>query len=65
MHGDVVLESGRWVGYLDVMLSSGAVRRRVGDWPDERRARIAVREIVRNAARSIPPPPAEPDEGTP
>ena len=31
-------EHGRWIVYLDVVLVSGAVRRRVGDYHDERRA---------------------------
>ncbi len=39
---------------LDVMLASGAVRRRVGDYPDERRAAQAARIIERNATRAIP-----------
>jgi hypothetical protein len=55
VEGTLVEESGRWVGYLDVVLASGAVRRRVGDWPDEHRGRIALREISRNAARRIGP----------
>jgi hypothetical protein len=50
-------ESGRWVVYLDVVLASGAVRRRCGDWPDERRALVAAREIERNARRHIVPAP--------
>ncbi|MEZ5115902.1 MAG: hypothetical protein R2737_06510 [Candidatus Nanopelagicales bacterium] len=50
----VVPESGRWVVYLDVVLESGAVRRRVGDYPDERRAQTAARIIERNARRHIP-----------
>lgn len=50
-------EHGRWVVYLDVVLASGAVRRRCGDWPDERRARIAAREIERNSRRHIRPAP--------
>lgn len=53
---NVVREHGRWIVYLDVVLATGAVRRRVGDWPDERRALVAAREIRRNAARRIPPP---------
>lgn len=58
--GTVLEEHGRFVVYLDVVLASGAVRRRVGDWPDRRRADLAVRAIVANAARHIEPP-ARPD----
>lgn len=50
----VVEESGRWVVYLDVVLVSGSVRRRVGDHHDERRAQQAARIIERNARRCIP-----------
>lgn len=50
-------EHGRFVVYLDVVLASGAVRRRCGDWPDERRALVAAREIQRNARRHIVPAP--------
>lgn len=59
LSADAVVEQerGRWVVYLDVVLASGAVRRRCGDWPDERRARIAAREIERNSRRHIPPAP--------
>jgi hypothetical protein len=53
----VVQENGRWVVYLDVVLASGAVRRRCGDWPDERRALVAAREIQRNSRRHIRPAP--------
>lgn len=53
----VLQERGRWVVYLDVVLASGAVRRRCGDWPDERRASIAAREIERNSRRHIRPAP--------
>jgi hypothetical protein len=45
--------------YLDVVLESGAVRRRVGDYHDERRASQAARIIERNARRFIPRPPPE------
>ena len=55
----VVEESGRWIVYLDVVLESGAVRRRVGDHHDERRASQAARIIERNARRFIPRPPPE------
>lgn len=51
----VVEESGRWIVYLDVVLASGAVRRKVGDWPDRRRAEQAGRIIERNARRHIRP----------
>jgi hypothetical protein len=47
-------ESGRWIVYLDVVLDSGAVRRRVGEYHDERRATHAARIIERNARRSVP-----------
>jgi hypothetical protein len=50
----VVEERGRWIVYLDVVLESGAVRRRVGDHHDERRARQAASIIERNARRCIP-----------
>jgi hypothetical protein len=53
----VSCESGRWIVYLDVVLSSGAVRRKVGDYHDERRAAHAARIIERNARRYIPHPP--------
>ena len=53
----VVEESGRWVVYLDVVLESGAVRRRVGDYHDQRRAEQAARIIARNARRYIAPGP--------
>lgn len=51
----VVEESGRWIVYLDVVLASGAVRRRVGDHHDRRRAEQAARIIERNARRSVRP----------
>lgn len=51
----VVEESGRWVVYLDVVLASGAVRRRVGEYHDQRRAEQAARIIARNARRYIEP----------
>lgn len=50
----VVEESGRWIVYLDVVLASGAVRRKVGEYHDERRATHAARIIERNARRYIP-----------
>lgn len=52
----VVEESGRWVVYVDVVLQSGAVRRRVGDHHDERRALHAARIFERNARRCITVP---------
>ncbi len=54
-----VPESGRWIVYLDVVLESGAVRRRVGEYHDQRRAEQAARIIERNARRFIPSPPRE------
>jgi hypothetical protein len=57
----VVQESGRWVVYLDVVLATGAVQRRVGDHHDQRRAEHAARIIERNARRFLPP--AVPDRG--
>lgn len=50
----VIGERGRWVVVLDVVLASGAVSRRVGEFPDERRAGQAARIIERNAVRFIP-----------
>jgi len=52
---DVVEESGRFVVYLSVVLDTGAVRRRVGDYPDRRRAEQAARILVRNASRHLGP----------
>ncbi len=52
----VVNESGRWIVYLDVVLASGAVRRKVGEHHDERRAVHAARIIERNARRCITVP---------
>lgn len=49
----VVAESGRWIVYLDVVLVSGAVRRKVGDYPTRERAEQAGRIIERNARRGI------------
>ena len=54
VRADVVVEQGEYVVYLDVVLATGAVRRRIGVWPDERRARVAAREIERQAGRHIP-----------
>jgi hypothetical protein len=51
----VVQERGRWVVLLDVVLASGAVSRRVGEFPDHRRAGQAARIIERNAIRFIAP----------
>ena len=55
----VAPEAGRWIVYLDVVLESGAVRRRVGEYHDQRRAEQAARIIDRNARRFIPSPPTE------
>lgn len=51
---EVVCESGRWVVYLNVVLTTGGVRSRLSDYHDERRARQAARIIERNARRCIP-----------
>lgn len=53
----VVAERGRWVVYLDVLTESGGVRRRLRDYPDQRRAQQAARIIERNARRYVPQPP--------
>lgn len=52
----VVEERRRWIVYLDVVLASGAVRRRVGEYHDERRALQSARIIERNARRCITVP---------
>ena len=52
----VIEENGRWIVYVDVVLASGAVRRRVGDHHDERRALHAARIFERNVRRSITVP---------
>ena len=52
----VVEENGRWVVYLEAILASGAVRRRVGDHHDERRALHAARIFERNVRRTITVP---------
>jgi hypothetical protein len=52
----VVQEHRRWYVDLTVVLASGAVRRRVGEYHDERRARVAADIIERNARRCIPHP---------
>ena len=52
----VVEENGRWVVYLDAVLASGAVRRRIGEHHDERRALHAARIFERNARRCITVP---------
>lgn len=46
-------ERGRWIVYLDVVLVSGAVRRKVGDYPKQGQAEQAGRIIERNARRFI------------
>ena len=51
---EVVEEHGRWIVYLNVVLASGAVRRKVADEHDERRARQSARIIEHNARRCIP-----------
>jgi hypothetical protein len=56
----VVEERRRWIVYLDVVLVDRAVRRKVGDWPDQQRAEVAAREIRRNAARKLPVFPTPP-----
>jgi hypothetical protein len=49
-------EAGRWVVYLDVVLDSGAVSHRVGDYPDEVHAQRAAEIVARNSGRRIDPP---------
>ncbi|MFM9135362.1 MAG: hypothetical protein ACKOT0_08030 [bacterium] len=49
----VVVERGRWIVYLDVVLASGAVRHKVGDYPRQSQAEQAGRIIERNARRFI------------
>lgn len=52
----VAQERGRWVVYLEAVLASGAVRRRVGEYHDERRAIDAARIFERNVRRCITVP---------
>ena len=52
----VIEENGRWVVYLDALLASGAVRRRISEHHDERRAVHAARIFERNARRCITVP---------
>jgi len=52
----VVEERGRWIVYVDVVLASGAVRRRVSEHHDQRRALHAARIFERNARRCITVP---------
>lgn len=59
----VVCERGRWIVYLDVVLASGAVRRKVGEYHDEARATSAARIIERNSRRHIHPAPDPPTSG--
>jgi hydrogenase maturation protease len=59
VRADVVEESGRFIVYLDVVLSSGAVRRRLSDHPDRVRAETAGREYVRAAGRHLGERPAQ------
>ncbi len=56
---EVVCEHGRWVVYLHVMMESGAVKRRVAEEHDERRAEHTARIFLRNVIRYIPPAPKE------
>lgn len=53
---EVVKERGRYVVYLTVVLASGAVRRKVSEQHDFRRADHAGRIIHRNAVARIKPP---------
>jgi len=62
---DVVNESGRWVVYLNVTLVSGGVRRKVGEYHDQRRAEHAASIIYRNAIRAIKRPPQYDELGNP
>lgn len=55
----VVEEDGRHVVYLDVLLASGAVRRRLSEHPDRARAQTAAREYVRAASRHLGERPAQ------
>jgi hypothetical protein len=50
---EVVEEHGRFVVYLDVVLASGAVRRRLSEHPDRPRAQVAAREYERAASRHL------------
>ena len=52
----VIEERGRWIVYLDAVLASGAVRRRVSEHHDERRALHAARIFERNVRRCITVP---------
>jgi hypothetical protein len=52
----VVEEHGRWIVYLDAVLASGAVRRKVGEHHDQRRALHAARIFERNVRRCITVP---------
>ena len=49
----VVEESGRWIVYLDVVLASGSVRRKIGEHHNFARADHAGRIFVRNATRQL------------
>lgn len=53
VRAEVVEESGRHVVYLDVVLASGAVRRRLSDHPDRARAEVAATQYVRAAGRHL------------
>lgn len=49
-------ERGRWIVYLEAILASGAVRRRISEHHDERRATHAARIFERNVRRCITVP---------
>lgn len=53
VRADVVEEDGRFVVYLDVVLASGAVRRRLSDHPDQARAQTAATAYARAAGRHL------------
>jgi hypothetical protein len=52
---EVVEESGRFAVYLDIVLDDGAVRRRVGEYPDRARAEQAAMFLERSAERHLGP----------
>lgn len=53
VQAQVVAEHGRFVVYLDVVLASGAVRRRLSEHPDRRSAEVAAAEYARAAGRHL------------
>ena len=55
-------DRGRYVVHLDVLLATGAVRRRGGDFPDRARAEQAARIMARNAHRHLPPAVTNPSD---